>query len=58
MTVGHPVVCTVNNTTAFIGVMKGGQLGLKGRSIPHMALPLFYKKGKQPLTALLVPETL
>jgi hypothetical protein len=43
MTVEHPVVCTVNNTTAFIGVMKGGQLGLKGRSIPHIKLPLFYK---------------
>jgi hypothetical protein len=48
----------MNNSTTLIGVMKGGQLGLKGRSIPHMALPLFYKKGKQPLTALLVPETL
>jgi hypothetical protein len=30
MTVGHLVVHTVNNSTALIGVVKGGQLGLKG----------------------------
>jgi hypothetical protein len=29
-------------------VMKGGQLSLKGRSIPHIQLPLFYKKGSNP----------
>jgi hypothetical protein len=58
MTVGHLVVHTINNSTALIGVVKGRRLGLKGRSIPHMELPLFYKKGKQPLTALLVPVTL
>jgi hypothetical protein len=34
----------MNNSTAFIGVIKGGQLGLKGRSIPHMELLLFYKR--------------
>jgi hypothetical protein len=48
----------MNNSIAFIGVVKGGQLGLKGRSISDMELPLFYKKGKQPQTALLVPVTL
>jgi hypothetical protein len=58
MTVGHLVVHTMNNSTALIGVVKGGQLGLKGRSIPHMELLLFYKKGRQPLTTLLVPVTL
>jgi hypothetical protein len=35
----------MNNSTALIGVEKSGQLGLKGRSIPHMELLLFYKKG-------------
>jgi hypothetical protein len=45
------------NSTALIWVMKGGQLGLKGRSIPHMELLVFYKKGKPPPTALLVPVT-
>jgi hypothetical protein len=30
MTVGHLVVHTVNNSTALIGIVKGGQLGLKG----------------------------
>jgi hypothetical protein len=33
MTVGHPVVHTTDNFTAFIGVMKGGQIGLMGRVI-------------------------
>jgi hypothetical protein len=33
----------MNNSTALIGVVKSGQLGLKGRSIPHMELLLFYK---------------
>jgi hypothetical protein len=27
VTVGHPVVHTMNNSTALIGVIKGGQLG-------------------------------
>jgi hypothetical protein len=36
----------MNNSAALIGVVKGGQLGLKGRSIPHMELPHFYKKGE------------
>jgi hypothetical protein len=58
MTVGYPVVHTINNFTALTGVIKGEQLGLKGRSIPHLELPLFYKKDKQPPTALLVPVTL
>jgi hypothetical protein len=43
ITVGHPVVHPMNNSTALIGVVKSGQLGLKGRSIPHMELLLFYK---------------
>jgi hypothetical protein len=38
----------MNNTTALIGVVKGGQIGLKGRSIPHMELLLFHKKGNNP----------
>jgi hypothetical protein len=59
VTVGHLVVHTMNNSTALIGVVKDGQLGLKGRSIPHMELLLLsYKKGKQPPTVLLVPVTL
>jgi hypothetical protein len=29
-------------------VIKGGQLSLKGRSIPHIQLPFFYKKGSNP----------
>jgi hypothetical protein len=58
MTVGHPVVHTMNNSTAFIGVVKGRQLGLKGRSIPHVELLLFYKKEKQPPSTRLVPVTL
>jgi hypothetical protein len=57
MTVGHLVVHAINNSTALIEVIKGGQLGLKVRSIPRMELLLFYKKGKHP-TALLVPVTL
>jgi hypothetical protein len=48
MTVEHPVVHTMNDSTILIGVVKGGQLGLKGKSTPNMKLPLFYKKGKQP----------
>jgi hypothetical protein len=44
MTVGHLVVHSVNNFTVLIGVMKGGQLGEKGRFISHLELPLFYKK--------------
>jgi hypothetical protein len=44
----------MNNSTALIGVVKDGQLGLKGRSIQHMKLPLL-QKGKQPPTALFVP---
>jgi hypothetical protein len=31
---------------------------LKEEAIPNTELPLFYRKGKQPLTALLVPVTL
>jgi hypothetical protein len=58
MTVGHLVVHTMNNSTALISVVKGGQLGLKGRSIPRMELLLFYKMGKPTLTALLVYVTL
>jgi hypothetical protein len=58
ITVGHSVVYTMNKPTALIGVVKGEQLDLKERSIPHMELPLFYKKGKPPPTALLVPTTL
>jgi hypothetical protein len=38
----------MNDSTILIGVVKGGQLGLKGRSIPNMKLPLFYKREKQP----------
>jgi hypothetical protein len=48
----------MNNSVAFIGVVKCEELGLKGRSILDMELPLFYKKGKQPTTALLVPVSL
>jgi hypothetical protein len=51
VTVGHQVAHPINNSTALIGVTKGGKLGLKG-SKPHMELPLFYKKGKQPLCTL------
>jgi hypothetical protein len=54
MTVEHLVVHTMNDSTILIGVVKGGQLGLKGRSIPNMKLPLFYKRGKQPQTPFLV----
>jgi hypothetical protein len=45
----------MNNSTALFGVVKGRQLGLKETSIPDMELLLFYKKGKQTPTALLVP---
>jgi hypothetical protein len=58
MTVEHLVVHPMNNSTALFRVVKGAQLGLKERSIPHMELLLFYKKWKQPLTTLLVPVTL
>jgi hypothetical protein len=34
--VEHPVVCTMNNSTALMGVVKGTHLGLKGSSIPYM----------------------
>jgi hypothetical protein len=36
MTVEHPVVCTMNNSTVLMGVVKGTHLGLKGSSIPYM----------------------
>jgi hypothetical protein len=45
MTVKHEVVHSMNNS---IRVVKGGQLGLKERSIPHMELSLFYKKESNP----------
>jgi hypothetical protein len=48
VTVGHLVAHTINNSIAFTGVVKGGQLGLKGKAIPHMKLPLFYKKESNP----------
>jgi hypothetical protein len=57
MTVGHLVVGTLNNSTTLIGIIKGEQLDLKGRSTPHMELPLFYKKMKQLPTALFVSIT-
>jgi hypothetical protein len=47
MSVRHPVVHTISCSTALIGVVKCEHLGLKGRSIPHMKLPLFYKKKKK-----------
>jgi hypothetical protein len=55
ITVGHPVVHTINNSTVPVGVVKCGQLSLKGRSIPHMKLLLFYKKKEATPTTLLVP---
>jgi hypothetical protein len=46
ITVGHPVVDTMNNSTALIGVVKGGQLGLKGRPIPHIGTAALLQKGE------------
>jgi hypothetical protein len=39
---------TMNDSTALIGVVKSGQLGLKRRSIPRMEVLLFYKKENNP----------
>jgi hypothetical protein len=48
----------MNNPTALIGVMKGGQLGQKGVVHTSHGTAALLQKGKQPPTALLVPVTL
>jgi hypothetical protein len=52
MTVGHLVVHTINNSTALIGVIKSGQLGSKGRSIPHIKFSSSMKQARKFLKSL------
>jgi hypothetical protein len=46
VTVAHQVVHTMNNSTTLIGVVKGGQLGKKGRSLPHVKFSTLKKQAK------------
>jgi hypothetical protein len=55
ITAKHPVVHSIKQLYCPYWDCKRWATWLKGKSIPHIELLVFYKKGKQPPIALLVP---